>query len=161
MISPELFTLTPPRNGVTLDEIVMDKVPDRYTLGPGTWKTLERHKKYHEGKGHGFGYGKIKKPYKEKVTRTLSARYHKDGAEILIDQGDDKRPRRLTPLECSKLMGFPKDFQKMFDLENHSDERVSDTQAYRQFGNSVAVPVVTDIANRMINKMRAVGALPK
>ena len=107
-------------------------------------------KKKHAAKGQGFGYGLIEPPFNNKTTRTLSARYHKDGAEILIYQGDDKRPRRLTPLECCRLMGFPKELQRYFDRrDNEKIQPVSDTQAYRQFGNSVSVPVVTDIANLM------------
>jgi len=75
------------------------------------------------------------------VARTLSARYHKDGSEILIDQGEGRNPRRLTPRECARLMGYPETFKI---------EQVSDTQAYRQFGNSVVVPVVEKIAEQVI-----------
>jgi len=132
-------------NGLT--NILEKNVNSKYTLGPGTWDTLKRHKKYHEAKGNGFGYGLLKPPFKNLTTRTLSARYHKDGAEILIDQGKDKRPRRLTPLECCRLMGFPQKYQRFFDRQdNEKIQPVSDTQAYRQFGNSLAVPVVTAIA---------------
>jgi len=77
--------------------------------------------------------------YPESVTRTLSARYHKDGSEILVWQGKTKRPRRLTPRECARLMGYPNSFQIP----------VSDTQAYRQFGNSVVVPVMCEVARIM------------
>ena len=73
----------------------------------------------------------------------MSARYHKDGAEILIDQGDEKNPRRLTPRECSRLMGFDKSGESNFIIP------VSDCQAYRQFGNSVVVPVIKEIAKAM------------
>lgn len=156
---PELFDLESPTDRTTLDEVIMDNVPDKYTLGPGTWNTLVRHKSHHEAKGHGFGYGMISKPYKGKVTRTLSARYHKDGAEILIEQPGKERPRRLTPLECSRLMGFPKDFRIMFDWRNSVEQPVSDTQAYRQFGNSVAVPLVTDVARLIVKKMESVDAI--
>jgi DNA (cytosine-5)-methyltransferase 1 len=76
---------------------------------------------------------------KDSVSRTLSARYYKDGSEILINQGKRKNPRRLTPRECARLMGFPEDFKIP----------VSDTQAYRQFGNSVIVPVMTEVARIM------------
>ncbi|HLP77465.1 MAG TPA: DNA cytosine methyltransferase, partial [Candidatus Paceibacterota bacterium] len=78
------------------------------------------------------------------VARTLSARYHKDGSEILISQGSRKNPRRLTPRECAKLMGYPADFKIP----------VSDTQAYRQFGNSVVVPVVEQIAKRVVESLQ-------
>ena len=133
-----------------LDSILEDHVDANYTLGEGTWNTLVRHKKHHEAKGQGFGYGLLKPPYNGVTTRTLSARYHKDGAEILIDQGKSKRPRRLTPLECCRLMGFPREIQRYFDRrDNEKIQPVSDTQAYRQFGNSVSVPVVTDIAKMM------------
>ena len=74
----------------------------------------------------------------------MSARYHKDGAEILIDQGDKKNPRRLTPRECSRLMGFDKTGESNFKIP------VSDSQAYRQFGNSVVVPVINEIAKYML-----------
>lgn len=86
--------------------------------------------------GNGFGFG-IADP--EGHTRTLSARYHKDGSEIMIAQ-KNKNPRRLTPRECARLMGFPESHQIV----------VSDTQAYRQFGNSIIVPVVTDVARRIV-----------
>ena len=89
----------------------------------------------HRARGNGFGFGLVDPTEEHVVTRTLSARYHKDGSEILIDTGGET-PRRLTPRECARLMGFP---------ESH-EIPVSDTQAYRQFGNSVVVPVVQQIA---------------
>ena len=89
--------------------------------------------------GNGFGYGIAKK---DGVTRTLSARYYKDGSEILIEQ-KNKNPRRLTPRECARLMGFPDSFQII----------VSDTQAYRQFGNSIVVPVVEKIAKSIVEQI--------
>lgn len=155
----ELLELAPPKNRpVSLSDILENDVPDQYTLGPGTWAALVRHKEHHKTIGQGFGYGIIEAPFADKVTRTLSARYYKDGAEILIAQ-KNKRPRRLTPLECSKLMGFPKDFQKYFQRKPDFPQPVSDVQAYKQFGNSVAVPVVYSIAKLMINKMKSAGAL--
>ena len=75
----------------------------------------------------------------DSVTRTLSARYYKDGSEILVSQGDKKNPRRLTPRECARLMGFPDSFKIP----------VSDTRAYKQFGNSVVVPVMQAVAEAM------------
>jgi DNA (cytosine-5)-methyltransferase 1 len=116
-----------------LGSIVKNKVDDKYTLGPGTWDTLERHKKHHSSKGNGFGYGIHSLPVeKNTVTRTISARYHKDGAEILIAQ-PGRRPRRLTVNEAMQLQGYdPKKF--VFP--------VSDSQAYKQIGNSVAVPAI-------------------
>lgn len=119
-----------------LSSIIGEKVTG-YTLGPGTWATLQRHKAYHSTKGNGFGYGLHKLPVeKGEVTRTISARYHKDGAEILIEQKDD-RPRRLTIEEAMQLQGYdPSRF--VFPVSN--------TQAYRQIGNSVVVPAVTACA---------------
>ena len=98
------------------------------------------YEKKHKAKGNGFGFGLCKH---DDVARTLSARYHKDGAEILIYQGEYKNPRRLTPRECARLMGFDKAGQSGFHIP------VSDTQAYRQFGNSVVVPVIEEIAKAM------------
>jgi DNA (cytosine-5)-methyltransferase 1 len=155
----EFMEFPPPKKkALNLIDILEKSVPDLYTLGPGTWEALIRHKNHHKAIGQGFGYGIIEPPFNGKITRTLSARYYKDGAEILIAQ-KGKRPRRLTPLECSRLMGFPKDFQKLFERSAEFPQPVSDAQAYRQFGNSVAVPVVNDIAKIMIRKMVEVGAL--
>ena len=159
----ELKSLEPDTRLFELENLLLPSpVDSKYTLGPGTWRTLERHKAHHEAAGNGFGYGLIKKPYRNKVTRTLSARYHKDGAEILINQPGRKRPRRLTPIECGRLMGFPEKLLKFFDPSDTSRKQpVSDTQAYRQFGNSVVVPVVRSIAELMVSKMVKAGALKK
>ena len=155
----ELFDLKPPVRGVSLESILENEVPERYTLTEKTWATLERHKKFHLEQGNGFGYGLISPPFEGKITRTISARYHKDGAEILLDQDQImKRPRRLTPYEASGLMGFPENYRKYFSRLPNIKQPVSDTQAYRQFGNSVAVPVVADIAKIVINKLFEVGA---
>ncbi|MBK7344862.1 MAG: DNA (cytosine-5-)-methyltransferase [Saprospiraceae bacterium] len=115
------------------------KVSDRYTLTPRLWEYLREYAKKHKLKGNGFGYGLFGA---DGVARTLSARYHKDGSEILIRRGNG-RPRRLTPRECSRLMGFDRVDQKPFIIP------VSDTQAYRQFGNAVVVPVIEAIARHM------------
>lgn len=112
-----------------------NKVQDKYTLTPRLWQYLQDYKAKHEAMGHGFGYGLVTP---DMVSRTLSARYHKDGSEILVAQEGD-RPRRLTPRECARLMGYPDDFRIP----------VSDTQAYRQFGNSVVVPAIAEIARIM------------
>ena len=151
----KLEKISPPEDGIDLPEVIEDEVPNKYILGRGTWNTLKRHKKHHQSIGQGFGYGIIEKPFEGKVTRTLSARYHKDGAEILISRGGRRYPRRLTPLECSRLMGFPEEYQRFFDpgVEEYS-QPVSDTQAYRQFGNSVVVPVVADLARLLINELK-------
>lgn len=123
-------------------------VPDNYILTPNLWKYLQEYKARHRARGNGFGFSKFtgEEPY----TRTISARYYKDGSEVLIDRGEGERPRRLTPLESSRLQGFPEDFQKLFDRKGDDHTQpVSDTQAYKQFGNSVCVPVVTAIARIM------------
>jgi DNA (cytosine-5)-methyltransferase 1 len=155
----ELYNLKPPSKSrqVKLSDILEKNVPAKYTLTPKTWATLIRHKEHHSSRGNGFGYGLIEAPFEEKTTRTISARYHKDGAEILIAQ-KGSRPRRLTPLEASRLMGFPKKFQKFYMRDNNVEQPVSDTQAYRQFGNSVAVPLVRKIARLMVKKLIAVKA---
>lgn len=110
------------------------KVAEKYTLSDHLWGYLQAYAEKHRVKGNGFGCSVVGP---NDTTRTLSARYHKDGSEILIDQGNRKNPRRLTPRECARLMGFPDSFKIP----------VSDTQAYRQFGNSVVVPVVERIAD--------------
>jgi DNA (cytosine-5)-methyltransferase 1 len=120
----------------TLGSILEEGVDPKYTLTPHLWKYLQDYAKKHASKGNGFGCS-VFGP--NDVTRTLSARYYKDGSEILVSQGFDKIPRRLTPRECARLMGYPDSFRI----------QVSDTQAYRQFGNSVVVPVVEFIAAKM------------
>lgn len=112
------------------------RVLPKYTLTDGLWTYLQNYKKKHQEAGNGFGFGMVNKT---SVTRTLSARYYKDGSEILLDQGSKINPRRLTPRECARLMGF----QDSFKIP------VSDTRAYKQFGNSVAVPVIEAVANLM------------
>jgi DNA (cytosine-5)-methyltransferase 1 len=119
-------------------------VHPRYTLSDHLWQYLQNYAAKHREKGNGFGCSVFDA---DDVARTLSARYHKDGSEILIDQGRNKNPRRLTPRECARLMGFDtRDGQRMVIP-------VSDTQAYRQFGNSVAVPVVHAIAAMMVPRL--------
>lgn len=112
------------------------KVDKRYTLTPNLWTYLQNYAAKHKAAGNGFGFGLVKP---DSVSRTLSARYYKDGSEILVSQGPRKRPRRLTPRECARLMGFPEDFIIP----------VSDTQAYKQFGNSVVMPVMQEVARAM------------
>jgi DNA (cytosine-5)-methyltransferase 1 len=112
-------------------------VNPKYTLTPKLWKYLQDYAEKHRQAGNGFGFGLVND---KSVARTLSARYYKDGSEILIDQGRRKRPRRLTPRECARLMGFPDNFLIP----------VSDTQAYRQFGNSVVVPAIQEVARIML-----------
>ncbi len=108
----------------------------KYTLTPNLWAYLQSYAEKHRAAGNGFGFGMA---FPDSVTRTLSARYHKDGSEILVYQGESLRPRRLTPRECARLMGFPDEFVIP----------VSDTQAYRQFGNSVVMPVMREVARLM------------
>lgn len=118
------------------------KVQDKYTLTPKLWKYLQDYAEKHRAKGNGFGYGLA---FPDSVTRTLSARYYKDGSEILVYQGDDNNPRRLTPRECARLMGYPDTFRIP----------VSDTRAYKQFGNSVVVGVMKHVAKLMQPRLYA------
>ena len=111
-------------------------VNPKYTLTKKLWEYLQAYAAKHRAAGNGFGFGLVGR---EDVARTLSARYYKDGSEILVTRGRGENPRRLTPRECARLMGFPDSFRIP----------VSDTQAYKQFGNSVAVPVVAAIARAM------------
>ena len=115
-----------------------DEVDPKYTLTPRLWEYLQGYKIKHEAKGNGFGFSLFGPG---DVTRTLSARYYKDGSEILVAQ-PGKRPRRLTPLECARLMGFDRG-DRRWRIE------VSDLQAYRQFGNAVVVPVVEFLAQAL------------
>jgi DNA (cytosine-5)-methyltransferase 1 len=116
------------------------RVSDRYTHSDGLWEYLQNYAKKHAAKGNGFGCSLVGP---DDVARTLSARYYKDGSEILISRGTGKNPRKLTPRECARLMGFDTpDGPKMIIP-------VSDTRAYKQFGNSVAVPAVREIARIM------------
>lgn len=115
------------------------KVSDRYILTDHLWRYLQNYAEKHRLRGNGFGYGLVGK---NDVTRTLSARYFKDGSEILVSRGRGT-PRRLTPRECARLMGFDKPTGAEFKIP------VSDTQAYRQFGNAVVVPVVQAVAQHM------------
>lgn len=125
----------PPDNRFTYGPI--GTVSEKYILTDKLWNYLKNYALKHRLKGNGFGYGLFGK---QDIARTLSARYYKDGSEILINRGE-KNPRRLTPKECARLMGFP---------ENFMLEGVSDTQLYKQFGNSVAVPVIYEVAKIMI-----------
>lgn len=111
-------------------------VNEKYTLSDKLWTYLKDYAAKHRAKGNGFGYGLVDR---DDIARTLSARYYKDGSEILVSRGEGNNPRRLTPRECARLMGYGDDFRIP----------VSDTQAYKQFGNSVAVPVFTEVARIM------------
>jgi DNA (cytosine-5)-methyltransferase 1 len=133
------FPMPDINTGPKLGTILDDDVDPKYTLTEHLWTYLQSYKAKHEAAGHGFGFGLFGP---EDVARTLSARYYKDGSEILIAQ-KRKPPRRLTPRECARLMGYDKPGESNFHIP------VSDTQAYKQFGNSVVVPVVEAIARHM------------
>ncbi|MDU8945992.1 DNA (cytosine-5-)-methyltransferase [Ovoidimarina sediminis] len=111
-------------------------VSDKYTLSSHLWRYLRDYAAKHKAKGNGFGFGLVDG---DSIARTLSARYYKDGSEILVSRGKRRNPRRLTPRECARLMGYDDEFRIP----------VSDTQAYKQFGNSVAVPVFAEVARIM------------
>lgn len=117
----------------------MGEVNEKYVLSDHLWQYLQHYADKHRKKGNGFGYGLVAPNH---IARTLSARYYKDGSEILVERSSG-RPRRLTPRECARLMGFDSPKESPFQIP------VSDTQAYKQFGNSVAVPVVRAVANFM------------
>lgn len=132
------FPEIPSGENIAIKNILEKKVDDKYTLSDKLWKYLQAYSAKHKSLGNGFGYGLIE-PDKDKISRTLSARYYKDGSEILIKQAG-KNPRRLTPRECARLMGFEDNYKIV----------VSDTQAYKQFGNSLCVPLLSDIAKQMV-----------
>ena len=113
------------------------KVHSKYVLSDKLWAYLQAYAEKHRAAGNGFGFGLVSA---NNIARTLSARYYKDGSEILVSRGKGKNPRRLTPRECARLMGFPDTFRIP----------VSDTQAYRQFGNSVVVPAIREVARIMV-----------
>jgi DNA (cytosine-5)-methyltransferase 1 len=154
-----------PKNNLTLDSILHPEngkekpeppytygknaeVAEKYTLTDHLWEYLQRYAEKHRAAGNGFGFGLVGR---SDIARTLSARYYKDGSEILVMQSKGKNPRRLTPRECARLMGFPETYKIP----------VSDTQAYRQFGNSVVVPVIKEIAGLIIKALRRYRNLTK
>jgi DNA (cytosine-5)-methyltransferase 1 len=130
-----------PAEGPKLGSILEPKPDPKYTLTDHLWNYLQRYAEKHRAAGTGFGFGLVTD---RDIARTLSARYHKDGSEILIAQNGARNPRRLTPRECARLMGYPETFKIV----------VSDTQAYRQFGNSVVMPVVERIASQVLQTLR-------
>ena len=122
------------------DDVLREESGDKYTLSDKLWSYLQNYAVKHKAAGNGFGYGIAPR---DGISRTLSARYYKDGSEILIEQ-PGRNPRRLTPRECARLQGFPDDFKIT----------VSDTRAYKQFGNSVVVPLMTNVAQLVTEKMK-------
>lgn len=140
-----------------LGDILDADFDEKYILTPKLWEYLFNYSIKHKAKGNGFGYGLVNE---QGITRTLSARYYKDGSEILIDRGFNpekdfhneknlrNRPRRLTPRECARLMGYDESGKNNFVIP------VSDMQAYKQFGNSVVVPVFAAIANLMKSRIK-------
>ena len=120
-------------------DILEKEVSEKYTLSDKLWIYLQNYAAKHKAAGNGFGYGIA--PLNG-VSRTLSARYYKDGSEILIEQ-DGSNPRKLTPRECARLQGFPDTFKIP----------VSDTQAYKQFGNSVVVPLMANVAKLIAHEI--------
>lgn len=140
--TPRLKDILHPEDGTEMD--VDDgryldrngKVHDKYILSDKLWAYLQAYAEKHRARGNGFGCSVVRP---ENISRTLSARYHKDGSEILVYRGEGKNPRRLTPRECARLMGYPDDFKI----------NVSDTRAYKQFGNSVVMPLMKHVAALM------------
>jgi DNA (cytosine-5)-methyltransferase 1 len=125
---------------IKLGNILDNQVDSKYTISDKLWEGHQRRKAEHQAKGNGFGYSLFNN--ESAYTSTISARYYKDGSEILIDQ-KNKNPRKLTPREAARLQGFPEEFKII----------ASDTQAYKQFGNSVAVPVVEKLATSILKNL--------
>ena len=125
----------------SIKEILDSNIDEKYTLSDKLWSYLQNYAEKHRAKGNGFGYGLTDL---NGISRTLSARYYKDGSEILIPQGEDKNPRKLSPRECARLMGYPDEYRL---------NQVSDVQAYRQCGNSVVVPLITAVSEQLVKTM--------
>lgn len=137
--SPDFEFPVQPSDEKQIGNILEYTVDPKYTLTDNLWRYLQEYADKHKKQGNGFGFGLVDL---EKPTRTLSARYYKDGSEILIPQGNNLNPRRLTPEECRALMGYPDEFI----IRGNG---VSDMQLYKQFGNSVAVPVIEALAEKI------------
>ena len=133
------FNIVPVDPKPVMNDILESDVDARYTLSDKLWQYLQGYAEKHKAAGNGFGYGIAPR---DGISRTLSARYYKDGSEILIEQ-PGQNPRRLTPRECARLQGFPDTFKIA----------VSDTQAYKQFGNSVVVPLMSAVAELVVSKL--------
>jgi DNA (cytosine-5)-methyltransferase 1 len=121
---------------MVIEDILEKEVDEKYTLTDNLWDYLQKYAQKHKAAGNGFGFGLVDF---DGISRTLSARYYKDGSEILIPQLG-KNPRRLTPRECARLQGYPDKFKIP----------VSDTQAYKQFGNSVVMPLMQEVGASIV-----------
>lgn len=128
-----------PQKEYAIKDILQEEVEDKYTLSDKLWSYLQEHARKHKAKGNGFGFGLTNL---NGISRTISARYYKDGSEILIPQ-NGKNPRRLTPRECARLQGYPEKFIIP----------VSNNQAYKQFGNSVVTPLIEFIGKEIVKTM--------
>lgn len=126
----------------TIGDILDPATDKKYTLSDKLWNYLQAYAEKHRAKGNGFGFGLVDL---KGITRTLSARYYKDGSEILIPQGNGQNPRRLSPRECARLMGYP---------DTYLLNQVSDVQAYRQCGNSVVVPLITAVSEQIVKTIK-------
>ena len=155
LAGPRLSSILHPGDGSELPELPFTQGPEaavakRYTITPNLWEYLQAYAAKHKAAGNGFGFGLVGP---DDTARTLSARYGKDGSEILVRQAR-RRPRRLTPRECARLMGFDNPKEPTWKIP------VSDSQAYRQFGNAVVPPVVEVIAKHMAPSIRQVKRSP-
>ena len=138
----EEFRFPKANNPLKKIQDILDNYPDpKYTLSDKLWTYLQNYADKHKAKGNGFGFGLVDL---NGISRTLSARYYKDGSEILIPQENGMNPRRLTPRECARLMGYP---------DEYIINKVSDVQAYRQCGNSVVVPLITAVSKQIVQTM--------
>lgn len=131
-----------PTPTLVFKDILEKEIDNKYTLTDRLWNYLQNYAAKHKAQGNGFGFGMTDL---DGISRTLSARYYKDGSEILVPQ-HGKNPRRLTPRECAKLQGFPDEFRIP----------VSDNQAYRQFGNSVTVPLIQAVGKQLVKSLLSI-----